>query len=269
MNKETREDQKTRVNSRSAAASSTEAKLPQDDSHEPEYNFDHKVGEDTSEPQPTAIPTSRWTMQQAPLKISYWFGSPDAPKEVKDILANGDANSREKLKRMEKCILLTWPSALAVLHLADFSLFHFHPQDYDWQVNGWKFTQEGGTLAPLTEDQLRTFPHLPTIPSNADIFAEVMVRYSHDIDQMEQRNQRLFKTLSFEQQAWMEPALRGLTFAENGLNRLDGRALCRRLYEIMATGRSDINPTVDSVTLDQDEATSLRAAIGIPRSAIQ
>jgi hypothetical protein len=225
-----------------------------------------------SSPRPVASP--RWNLEHSPLKISYWYGSPDAPAEVKTLVAEHEASCGENLKRQEKCILLTWKDALAVLHRADIRLFHFHPQDYDWQVNGWKF-QEGARLDPLTEDEIRTYPHLPAIPSNADIFAEVMVQYSRDIDQMELRNPRLFKTLIFEREACVEPALRGLfpatdatdaTDVAHRLDELDVRALYRRVYEILATGHSDINPISETIALNEEQAARLKEALGAETS---
>jgi hypothetical protein len=126
----------------------------------------------------------RWDAETSPLKISFWAGSPAAPAFIKEQVALEPKNGKH-----EECILLPWRDAFAVLLRANRTWFHFHPEDSDWQVNGWLMEQSGlFPLSPLTDAEIAKqgtyWPHLPPNPTPADFAAEVLMQYYGDIQQM-------------------------------------------------------------------------------------
>jgi hypothetical protein len=89
----------------------------------------------------------RWDSETSPLKISFFAGSPHAPDNVKSYVEKLDLTAPIP----EHCLLLPWRDAFAALLRCEKEWFHFHPQDFDWQVNGWQMDQAGlFHLAPLT-----------------------------------------------------------------------------------------------------------------------
>lgn len=192
----------------------------------------------------------RWSKEESPLKISYRFGSPDAPDHVKEsltaIYADHEAECGARMIPPEHCVLLPWRDAFTVLLRAEQGLFEFHPQDSDWQVNGWLMEKAGLTpVTPLTEADLgrhgEYWPYLPPNSTNADFAVEVMVQYQNDIEQVSYDNclerfarlqadglmrtgadikaaatrmhQQVYEPLQAAVDAWMEPAIVSLTQA--------------------------------------------------------
>jgi hypothetical protein len=126
----------------------------------------------------------RWDQETSPLKISFWAGSPAAPAFIKEQVA-----LEPEYGKHEECILLPWRSAFAVLLRCDKRWFEFHPEDLDWQVNGWLMERDGSyPLSPLTDEEIahqgNHWPHLPANPTTADFAAEVMIPYYGDIQRM-------------------------------------------------------------------------------------
>ena len=114
----------------------------------------------------------------------------------------------------------------------------FHPQDFDWQVNGWQMDQAGlFHLAPLTDAEVTKqgnyWPKLPPNPTTADFAAEVMLQYGMDVEKLNYDNrikciaeagmlnaetdanarwihQTLYEPLKAGLDAWTDPALASL-----------------------------------------------------------
>src|ERR1039458_4672628 len=128
--------------------------------------------------------TPRWAAHQAPLKVGFYAGDEHAPPD----LQAADERPGADLTENEYCILLDWEDAFAALKRTQKEWFEFHPDDFDWQVNGWLMQKAGLLpLTPLTPAELQDgkyWPKLPANPTTADFAAEVLIQYYYDIDQM-------------------------------------------------------------------------------------
>jgi hypothetical protein len=195
----------------------------------------------------------RWDAETSPLTISFWFGSPAAPDSIKEqvVLEPGYGEH-------DGYMLLPWREALAVLHRANVEWFEFHPDDLNWQVNGWKLLDNGLLpVTPLSEDELRQWSHLAENPTTADFAAEVMHQYLADIDVMsyskdtaQHIHQTVYGPLKACLDAWTDTALVGLPHPDHVVLRVDVRQLLKRAYEIAYAGHSDINPLNEAGELD-------------------
>jgi hypothetical protein len=152
--------------------------------------------------------------------------------------------------------------------------FEFHPDDLDWQVNGWKLLEHGLLpVTPLSEDELQQWRHLRENPTTADFAAEVMHQYLVDVDLMSYKtsairlqaggmlksesedtaqriHQAVFEPLKAGLDAWTDTALVGLPHPDRVVLRVDVRQLLKRAYEIAYAGHSDINPLNEAGELD-------------------
>jgi hypothetical protein len=217
----------------------------------------------------------RWDSENSPLKISFWLGSPNAPDDVKQAVAQ---RCSDNSNIPEPCLLLTWRDAFAVLLRANTTWFHFHPEDCDWQVSGWLMERCGlFPLSPLTDAEIARqgtyWPHLPPNPTIADFAAEVLLQYKHDIDAIsydsriksyaaagilhaqtdaaaQETHQTVYLPLKAGLDAWTDPALASLPNSnKTETRRIDRRLLLKRSYEVAYTGRSDINPLTEAIDL--------------------
>jgi len=135
----------------------------------------------------TPVPP-RWTAETSPLKISFWYGSDYAPDDVKEAIDHKYGDECP-VAIPEHCVLLDWRDAFATLNRTPKEWYEFHPEDLDWQVNGWLMLRDGSfPLSPLTDEELshqgNHWPHLPANPTTADFAAEVMIPYYGDIQRM-------------------------------------------------------------------------------------
>jgi hypothetical protein len=208
--------------------------------------------------------TLRWGSKLSPLKVRFWLGHSDAPESVKAQIKIDPA-----LARKETCVLLPWLEAFTMLCRTPLGLFHFHHQDYDWQIIGWTVAKE---QPALSEEECRRWPHLPANPTTADYVAEVMVQYSQDIDRMEERNPVVYKTLKPCISAWTEAATRTAhlqwPLPDGVVMKINPRKLFSRSYELDATGSSDINPFEDA-NLSADEDADVRNSLATTARWIQ
>jgi hypothetical protein len=214
---------------------------------------------DTHDPYPVRH-HPRFDGQMAPLKISYYIGSPAAPPEVRQHLSPTPAD------RNEWCVLLTWEEATAVLCRAHVADFEFHPNDFDWQARGW--SRDFRVHEPIDATDLQQKWHqLPPNPTTADYAAAVLEQYWNDIEQMSYKSclaraisagipqeqaeraskkaSKVYDVLYKELVAWFRPAMISVPgFRDGKVQRVDRRKLLRRAFELMTVGTSDIDPFV-------------------------
>lgn len=200
----------------------------------------------------------RFDARMAPLKISYYVGSPDAPLEIRQHLSQLPASENEW------CELLTWDAALAVLCRAHVTDFEFHPNDFDWQ--GWG--RDFRVHEPLNGTDLEQKWHqLPPNPTTADYAVAVLEQYWNDIERMSYRacmaralsagfpqeqaeraakkGSKVYDVLYNELVAWFRPAMISVPgFRDGKAHRIERRKLLRRAFELMTAGTSDIDPFV-------------------------
>jgi hypothetical protein len=233
--------------------------------------------------------STRWDAELSPLKISFWFGSPDAPKALQEELER-----QPEMSTVEPCMQLPWLEAFTVLRRANVSLYEFHPKDLDWQVNGW-LLQEAGLypIAPLTNSELRAWtPPLSPNPETSDFAVEVLNYYMKDIKQLNTKADHILveagrgtvpadvqdwarglqntsRQLRAGVDAWIEPALVSLEQPEGVVMRIDGRRLLKRAYEIAYYRHSDIDPADVAHDVDPDFFTFAVTRNLVPHRAIE
>lgn len=226
------------------------------------------TGNASSARKPTLPQPPRWNAETSPLKVSFWAGSPDVPDDIKEQIARTLAAAHPSHTAQcgclnttpERCILLPWREAFAVLRRAEQRWFEFHPQDSDWQVNGWLMEHAGLFPPPPLKDaelvkQGTHWPKLPANPTTADFAVEVLIQYRHDIEQMSYDNgvsrlqaaglltseskvrarnvhQTVYEPLKAGLDAWTDSALASLPYSPGATMRVDYRLLLKRSYEI-------------------------------------
>ena len=207
----------------------------------------------------------------SPLKISFWYGSDYAPDDVKEAIDHKYGDECP-VTIPEHCVLLEWRDAFATLNRTPKEWYEFHPEDLDWQVNGWLMERDGSfPLSLLTDEEIahqgNHWPHLPANPTTTDFAAEVMIPYYGDIQRMsydqimarymeagrpyslqleaaaQKAHQTHYLQLTAGLDAWTDPALTSLNHSQKTkTNRINQRMLYKRAYQVAYQGKSDIDP---------------------------
>ena len=226
--------------------------------------------------------TPRWAIHQAPLKIGFFAGDEHAPPEMREANERPDAD----LSVNESCILLDWAEAFTVLRRTQKEWEEFHPDDYDWQVNGWLMEKAGVNplkLAPLTPDELKDgnyWPKLPANPTTADFAAEVLIQYYNAIDRMSYENivkrmkaagyhyakmeameatkmeaaarnahETLYLPLTAALDRWTDTAMEQMPLPQGKSYRIDQRLLYKAAYEVHYLGGTKTSPMQEAADL--------------------
>src|ERR1019366_797661 len=186
----------------------------------------------------------------------------------------------------ESCILLDWAEAFTVLRRTQKEWEEFHPDDYDWQVNGWLMEKTGVNplkLAPLTPDELKDgnyWPKLPANPTTADFAAEVLIQYYNAIDRMSYENivkrmkaagyhyakmeameatkmeaaarnahETLYLPLTAALDRWTDTAMEQMPLPQGKSYRIDQRLLYKAAYEVHYLGGTKTSPMQEAADL--------------------
>jgi hypothetical protein len=202
------------------------------------------------------IPTHpRFDLKWSPLKLGIECSSTSVVMEC-----GPDDDIKDILNDKVICVRLTWDKALAVLRRIPATRFYFRPDDHDWQV----LVTEAIDTTPLSREELSEIPGMSADPTPADIFKVVLAQYHQDIAQMREQVPRTFAVLNFEFNAFIKAAVHGCAplEIENALSTLDAYKLYYRAHELMTTGKSDINPFMETVELDDVGMERVKSALG-------